>query len=466
MEQQSNMTQGSVWKLVIKLALPMVVAQVVNLLYNIVDRMFVGRIEGIGTIALGGVGVYLPIGIIIMAFGLWIGTGGAPKAAIELGKGNKEQAEKYLGTCVPPLVVLGVLITAVLLLFGRQILPLFGATETNLPYAHTYLNIIAVGVIFNILTTGLNAFINTQGKTLMGMMSILLGAVVNIVLDAVFILGLRMGVAGAALATVIGQAASCVWVVGFLLSRKSTIRIKRKNIAPSFRLLREIMVLGTATFISTAVESVVNIVLNFALKTYGAIALVGYATDGATLAISAGTIITTAASLILLPINGFTQGAQPVISYNYGAGRYDRVGQAIRASCTICTICAAVFCVLIMLVPQFFAGLFSTDAEVIAVVRPMLRIHVSAMALLGVQTSLQQSFVARAMPKLSIGLAFARKLLYVPLLLLLPALAAPASSVTAIYLAEPFSDLFAVSVTAICYLATRKSLSFRKPAKI
>lgn len=464
--QTSNMTQGSVWKLVIKMALPMVVAQVVNLLYNIVDRMFVGRIQGIGTVALGGVGIYLPIGIIIMAFSLWVGTGGAPKAGIALGRGDRDQAEKYLGTCVLPLAVLGGIITAVLLLFGGQMLPLFGATETNLPYALTYLNIISMGVVFNMIATGLNTFINTQGKTLMGMTSILIGAVVNIVLDAVFILGFHMGVAGAALATVIGQVISCIWVVSFLLSRKSAIRIKRKYIIPDFQRLGEIISLGASAFISTAVESLVNIALNFVLKTYGAIALVGYSTDGATLAISAGTIITTAAALILLPINGFTQGAQPVISYNYGAGRNDRVIQAIRASCTICTVCAAILCILIILVPQFFAGLFSADKDIIAIVRPLLRSHVSAMALLGIQTSLQQSFVARDLPKLSIRLAATRKLLYVPLLFLLPAMAAPADRVAAIYLTEPFSDMFAVSITVMCYFATRKSLSYHNTARL
>ena len=464
--KQTDMTKGSVWKLVVKMSLPMVVAQVVNLLYTVVDRMFVGRIEGVGTVALGGVGVYLPIGIIIMAFALWIGTGGAPKAAIELGKGDRKQAEKYLGTCVVPLIALGAAMTTVLLLFGRQLLPLFGATEGNMSYALTYLRIIAIGVIFNTLTTGLNAFINTQGKTLIGMMSVLLGAVVNIVLDALFILGFHMGVEGAALATVIGQAVSCVWVVGFLLSKKSTLRIRKKDLKPELRLLGTIMALGTATFISTAIESVVTIVLNFVLKKYGAAALTGFATDGATLAISVSTIITMASSFILLPINGFTQGVQPVISYNYGAGRNDRVKKAIHASCIICTTYTALFCALIFVLPQVFAGLFSTDVEVIAIVCPLIRIYVSVMALMGIQTSLQQSFVARGMAGLSIGVALARKALYVPLLLLLPALASVASSVTAIYLAEPISDLFAVVVTVICYAATHKTLSTHQTAEL
>ena len=460
--KNQDMTQGSVWKLVVKMAIPMVVAQVVNLLYNIVDRMFVGRIEGVGTVAIGGVGIYMPIGIIIMAFSLWVGTGGAPKAAIELGKGNHDKAEKILGTCVLPLAALGIVLMAVLLLFGRRLLPLFGATEANLPYALDYVNIIAIGVVFNTLTTGLNAFINTQGKTLIGMMSILIGAVVNIVLDAVFIMGLHMGVRGAALATIIGQGISCIWVAGFLLSKKSTIRIKKKNLLPNPRLLGGILALGTATFISTAFESVVTIALNYALKKYGALSLVGYATDGATLAISVSTIITMASSFITLPINGFTQGLQPVISYNYGAGRQDRVKQAIRASCVICTGCAVVFCALIMLVPHLFAGMFSTDPDVIRVVQPLIRIYVSCMALLGIQTTLQQSFVARGMAKLSIGMAITRKALYLPLVLLLPAVAAAANGVTAIYLAEPISDVFATAVTVICYFATRKALAGTK----
>lgn len=457
--EKSDMTQGSVWQLVMKTALPMVIAQVVNMLYNIVDRIFIGKIEGVGTVALGGVGIYLPIGIIVMAFALWIGSGGAPKAAIEMGRKDKSAAEKILGNCVLPIVFIGIVITGVLLLFDRQILPLFGATETNLPYALEYTNMIAIGTVFNMLAVGLNTFINTQGKTLMGMMSILIGAVVNLVLDAVFVLGMGMGVKGAAIATVIGQCISCIWVVGFLLSKKSMLRIRRENLIPQPNLLGGIVALGIAAFITTSVESLVTIVLNFVLKKYGAAALTGYPIDGATLAISVSAIITMASSFILMPINGFTQGIQPIISYNYGAGRNDRVKKAALVSCTVCTIYAATICAVLVIAPQLFAGMFTSDIDVINIAMPFLRIYVSAMTLLGIQTTIQQYFAALGMARYSIGIAISRKFLYVPLLLLLPALVSTTNSITAIYIAEPLSDLFAFMVTIILFIMKRKFLA-------
>ncbi len=447
---------GSVTKVLLKTAMPMVVAQVVNMLYNVVDRMFVGKIPDIGAIALGGIGIYLPISIIIMAFSLWIGGGGAPKAAILMGKQDNEEAEKILGCCVLPIVVLGILCVIILRGFGIVILPAFGATATNLPYALEYLNIIVIGIVFNMLTTGLNSFINTQGKTLIGMMSILIGAVVNIILDAVFILGMNMGVAGAAWATVIGQVLSALWVVGFLFSKKSSIRIRKENLIPDMRMLVDIMVLGIASFIMTAVESLVTIILNYVLKKYGAEALSGYLTDGSTLAISVSTIITMASSFILMPINGFTQGLQPVISFNYGAGNEGRVKKAIRVSCVICTAYATVLCGFLLLMPQVFAGMFTVDQDVIYIASRLLRIYVCAMWMLGIQSTIQQSFVARGMAKQSIMIAFARKALYVPLLIVLPMLVAAKSSMTAIYVAEPVSDIFAVAVTVIAYIVIAK----------
>lgn len=456
---ESAMTQGSIWKLVIKMAMPMVIAQIVNMLYNIVDRIFVGHIAGVGTIALGGVGIYLPISIIIMAVSLWIGAGGAPKAAIQLGKGNRLEAERIMGCCILPIFLLGIVITILLWIFGSEILPLFGATDANLPFALSYLNTMAFGIVCFMLSMGLNTFINTQGKTLMGMISILSGAIVNIILGAVFIFGLRMGVEGAALATVLSQIVSCIWVIGFLVSKKSIIRIRQKYLIPDLKLLGEITLLGLATFITTAVESIVTIVLNLVLKKYGADALTGYSTDGSTLAISVSTIITMASSFILMPINGFTQGIQPVISYNYGAGRNDRVKRTIAVSCIICTCYAAVICAVLIVAPQLFIRLFTADSEIILLTGSLLRIYISGMVLLGIQSTLQQSFVSRGLAGYSIGIALVRKVLYVPLLFILPVLTNISNSITAIYIAEPVSDAFAALITIVLYFITVKTLS-------
>lgn len=337
-----DLSQGNIRKLVVRTAVPMVVAQLVSMLYNIVDRIFVGRIPEIGAVALGGVGIYLPINIIFMAVSLLFGGGGAPQAAIALGAGDRKKAERYLGCCFLPLLVSGVLFSLCLFFFGEQILPLFGATGTNLPYALPYVRIICLGIPCSMLITGMNIFINTQGKTMVGMISVIIGAVINIVLDAVFILGLNMGVAGAAWATVIGQVVSAVWVIGYLSSSHSLIRIRKSNLIPDRKTLGSIVTLGISNFITTGAESIVNILLNFSLKKYGAAALAGYAVDGATLAISVGTIVTATSSFIRQPINGFCQGLQPVISYNYGAGKKERVHQAVVCSIVITTAYAAV----------------------------------------------------------------------------------------------------------------------------
>lgn len=454
----ADLARGSVRTLVLRTAIPMVVAQLVSMLYNIVDRIFVGQIPDIGAVALGGIGVYLPINIILMAFSLLFGGGGAPQAAIALGAGDKERAEKYLGNCLIPIAGLGVLLSAALFLFGWQLLPLFGATEANLAYALEYTRILCIGIPFSMLVTGMNIFINSQGKTFIGMASVSIGAVINIALDAVFIFGLNMGVAGAALATVIGQAASAAWVLAFLCSRHSAIRLRPKNLVPQRNVLANTVSLGISNFITTGAESIVNIVMNFSLKNYGPVALSGFAIDGATLAISAATIITTTSSFIRLPINGFSQGLQPVISYNYGAGNMERVKKSIRFSILVTTGYAGILWLLLMAIPQGFAQFFTDDSAIIQVSGSLIRIYVFGMLLSGIQSVLIQSFVARGMKKYSLIVSLTCKGLYIPLLLILPALVPPAYSVMAIYAAQAITDVLSTMFILFLYQKTVKRL--------
>lgn len=451
-----DLSQGNIKKLVLQTAVPMVVAQLVSMLYNIVDRIFVGRIPEIGAIALGGVGIYLPINILFMAVSLLFGGGGAPQAAIALGAGDRKKAERYLGCCLLPLVISGTVFSLCLFLFGKQIFPLFGATGANLPYAIQYIQIICIGIPFSMLITGMNIFINTQGKTLIGMVSVIIGAVINLVLDAVFILGLNMGVAGAAWATVIGQAVSAVWVIGYLISPCSAIRIRVSNLIPDLQTLVSIVTLGISNFITTGAESLVNIFLNNSLRKYGATALAGYAIDGATLAISVGTIVTATSSLIRQPINGFCQGLQPVISYNYGAGKKERVRKAIRFSIFLTTAYAAVLWLFMMAAPGTFSQMFTDSGDVIDASKSLIRVYVFGMIFSGVQSTLIQSFIARGMKKYSLLVSAFSKGLYVPFLLILPAVVKPAYSVLAIYGAQALTDVIGVMFIAMLYRREQK----------
>lgn len=455
-ETQLDLARGDIKKLVIQTAVPMVIAQVVSMLYNIVDRIFVGRIPDIGAVALGGIGIYLPINILFMAVSLLFGGGGAPKAAIALGAGNQKKAEEYLGCCVAPLVTAGVLFGICLYFLGKQILPLFGATDTNLVYAVEYVKIICFGIPFSMLTTGLNIFINTQGKTSFGMMSVVLGAVINIVLDATFILGLDMGVAGAAWATVIGQVVSGIWVVGFLCSGHSSIRIKRCHLLPRIGMLWDIVTLGISNFITTGAESIVNIILNNSLKKYGALALKGFSVDGATLALTVGTIVTATSSFIRQPINGFSQGLQPVISYNYGADRHDRVKDAIRFAIIVTTLYAAALWLFMMAAPGTFSQMFTGSSEVVGISENLIRIYVLGMIFSGVQSILVQAFIARGMKSYSLVMSLFCKGMYIPFLLILPMFAPVKYGVAAIYSAQAVTDILAVIFCVVLYKKSSK----------
>ena len=321
-------------------------------------------------------------------------------------------------------------------------------------YSVEYVRIICLGIPFSMLIIGLNTFINTQGRTFIGMVSVIIGAFINIVLDAVFVLALDMGVAGAAWATVIGQTISAVWVVGFLSSGHSAIRIRKENLIPDIRVLKSITSLGISSSITTGAESLVNIILNYSLKKYGALALTGYTVDGATLAMSAATIITSTSSFIRLPINGFSQGLQPVISYNYGAGRADRVKQAIRFAIIITTAYAGLLWIILMVTPGTFTQMFTNNTDVVTVSESLIRVYIFGMILSGIQSTMVQAFSARGMRKHSLIISLLCKGLYVPLLLLFPFLVPAKYSLAAIYAAQPVTDVIATLISFRLYKRT------------
>ncbi len=319
----NDLGSGSVGKLLLKLAAPAILAQVVNMLYNIVDRMYIGHIPEIGVSALTGVGLCFPIIILITAFSSLIGMGGAPRAAIFMGKREKEKAEEILGNCVTALVVIAVLLTIVFLVFGRPLLILFGASENTIGYALDYMQIYVCGTIFVQMALGLNSFITTQGFSLISMLTVAIGAVTNIVLDPILIFGFQMGVQGAALATIISQAVSSVWVLRFLTGKKTKLRIQKKYLRVRAGILLPVLGLGVSPFVMQSTESLLNICLNASLSRYGG-----------DLAVGAMTIMSSVMQICTLPLQGLTQGAQPIISFNFGAGKVDRIKKAFRLAIT------------------------------------------------------------------------------------------------------------------------------------
>lgn len=413
---------------------PSVLAQIVNVLYNIVDRIYIGRIPDVGSLALTGVGVTFPIITIISAFAGFASGGGAPLAAIALGQKNRERAEKILGSSTSLLLFFSVLLMAFFFVFQTPLLYLFGASDNTIGYASTYISIYLVGTVFVELAVGLNTFISCQGHARTAMCSVLIGAVVNIGLDPVFIFVLHMGVSGAALATVLSQALSAAWVLRFLTSKKSGIRLSLRTMKPDFTILGSVMALGISPFIMSATESAITIVMNHGLQTYGGDLYVG-----------SMTILQSVLQLIFVPVNGFTNGVQPIISYNFGAGQFDRVRQTIRRMIAITFTATFVYVVFAMLRPALFAGLFTTDPELIAIVAKVLPVYIAGMAIFGLQSGVQSSFLGLGQAKISLFIALLRKvILLIPLALILPHF----FGVMGVYYAEPIADVCSV-VTAV-----------------
>ena len=426
-------------KLLVKLAVPTVVAQLVNMLYNIVDRIYIGHMPGDGSLALTGVGVCLPLIMIISAFAALVASGGAPRASIAMGKGDHGLAEKLLGGCFTLQIVISAILTAVMLIFSRDLLLMFGASENTIGYAADYMRIYAIGTLFVQLTLGMNAFITAQGFATTGMLTVLIGAVANIALDPLFIYGLGMGVRGAALATVISQGLSCVWVICFLRGKKTLLRLKRENLLVSPKLILPCVALGLAAFIMQSSESMISVCFNSSLLRYGGDVAVG-----------AMTILSSVMQFAMLPLQGIAQGAQPISSYNYGARNADRVRQTFRLLLRVCLAYSMVLWAGIMLFPRGFAGIFTPDAELLDFTARALRIYCAMLFLFGIQIACQMTFVSIGNAPCSILVAVLRKfVLLLPLIFLLPSLLP--DKVTAVYLAEPVADAIAVTCTALLF---------------
>ena len=426
-------------KLLVKLAVPTVVAQLVNMLYNIVDRIYIGHMPGDGSLALTGVGVCLPLIMIISAFAALVASGGAPRASIAMGKGDHDLAEKLLGGCFTLQIVISAILTAVMLIWSRDLLLMFGASENTIGYAADYMRIYAIGTLLVQLTLGMNAFITAQGFATTGMLTVLIGAVANIALDPLFIYGLGMGVRGAALATVISQGQSCVWVICFLRGKKTLLRLKRENLLVSPKLILPCVALGLAAFIMQSSESMISVCFNSSLLRYGGDVAVG-----------AMTILSSVMQFAMLPLQGIAQGAQPISSYNYGARNADRVRQTFRLLLRVCLVYSMVLWAGIMLFPRGFAGIFTPDAELLDFTARALRIYCAMLFLFGIQIACQMTFVSIGNAPCSILVAVLRKfVLLLPLIFLLPSLLP--DKVTAVYLAEPVADAIAVTCTALLF---------------
>ena len=426
-------------KLLVKLAVPTVVAQLVNMLYNIVDRIYIGHMPGDGSLALTGVGVCLPLIMIISAFAALVASGGAPRASIAMGKGDHDLAEKLLGGCFTLQIVISAILTAVMLIWSRDLLLMFGASENTIGYAADYMRIYAIGTLLVQLTLGMNAFITAQGFATTGMLTVLIGAVANIALDPLFIYGLGMGVRGAALATVISQGLSCVWVICFLRGKKTLLRLKRENLLVSPKLILPCVALGLAAFIMQSSESMISVCFNSSLLRYGGDVAVG-----------AMTILSSVMQFAMLPLQGIAQGAQPISSYNYGARNADRVRQTFRLLLRVCLVYSMVLWAGIMLFPRGFAGIFTPDAELLDFTARALRIYCAMLFLFGIQIACQMTFVSIGNAPCSILVAVLRKfVLLLPLIFLLPSLLP--DKVTAVYLAEPVAYVIAVTCTALLF---------------
>ena len=428
-----------VGRLLFKLSVPAVVAQMITMLYNIVDRIYIGHMPGDGSLALTGVGVCMPIIMIVTAFAALVSSGGAPRASIFMGKKDLDTAEKILGGCFALQVILSVILTVVLLVFNKSFLMAFGASENTISYATAYMNIYAVGTIFVQLTLGMNAFITAQGNAKTGMMTVIIGAVCNIVLDPIFIYGFHLGVRGAAMATVISQTVSCIWAISFLCGKRTLLRLKPGNFLAGPKVVLPCIALGLATFIMQGSESVISVCFNSSLLKYGGDTAVG-----------AMTILSSVMMFAMLPLQGLGQGAQPISSYNYGARNVDRVKKTFRLLLICSFTYAVVLWAALELFPQVFAGIFTSDPELRSYAARVLRIYCGALFMMGIQMACQMTFVSMGKAVCSIIVAVVRKfVLLIPLIYIVPHLVA--DQTIGVYLAEPVADFLAVTFTVILF---------------
>lgn len=445
--QNTDLGRDSIGKLMFKLSAPAIIAQIVNVLYNIVDRIFIGRMQG-GDLAMAGVGVAFPIILIISAFSYLVGMGGAPLAAIKMGEDDNDSAEKIMGNSFLLLIVISIILTVGFLLFKEPILVAFGASEQTLGYGLDYISIYVLGTVFVQIALGMNAYINTQGFAKIGMMTVAIGALINIVLDPILIFKLNLGVKGAALATLTAQAVSAAWVLKFLFGNKSILKIKKKNLKLDKKIIISIVGLGMAPFIMQSTESLVLISLNTQLAKYGG-----------DLAIGAMTIMSSIMQMVMLPMSGLTQGAQPIISYNYGAKNMDRVKKAFKLCLISCLVYSTTVWLILMISPEMIVRIFNSDPRLLEITSSSIKIYFAGIFMFGIQISCQQTFLSLGQAKISLFLALLRKIiLLIPLVFILPMFIN--NGLFAVLLAEPVADILAALTTAICFaIFYKKTLS-------
>lgn len=442
MAARKDMGTGSVKALMIQMALPAVVAQVVNLLYNIVDRIYIGHIPEIGGTALTGVGLFTPLLMLITAFAALAGSGGAPRAAIAMGEGRKDSAEKIMGNCFTTLMLFALVLTPVLYVLAPWLIGIFGGSENTLPYALEYGRIYILGSVLVLVVMGMNPFITTQGFSKISMLSTVIGAVINIVLDPVFIFLLDMGVRGAALATVLSQAVSAAWILRFLTGNQTNLKLQRIHLRLEKKVILPCLGLGVSSFVMISTESLLSVSFTSSLARYGGDVAVG-----------AMTVLNSLNQLVSMPMTGICQGGQPIISYNYGAGKTNRVREAFYCQFTACIAYSGLFWCLAMAAPRLLAGIFTDDAALVNYAAWAIRIFLAAGFSVGFQMSCQQAFVALGQAKISLFMACLRKLiLLIPLIFLLPLFFPnPADKAMAVFLAEPVSDFLAATVTTCTF---------------
>ena len=436
---KQDMGTGSVKRLMVQMAVPALVGQVVNLLYNIVDRIYIGHLPEIGGLALTGVGLFTPILMLVTAFAMLAGAGGAPRAAIAMGQGNKEKAEQILGNCFVVLMILAVILTGVFYHTCPNLLRLFGASDATLPYAVEYAQIYILGSIFVLTVMGMNAFITTQGFAKISMLTTVIGAGINIVLDPVLMFGFNMGVKGAAVATVLSQAVSAVWILRFLTGKQTILKLRLKNMKLIPSVILPCLGLGISSFIMISTESVLSISFTSSLAEFGGDVAVG-----------AMTVLTSINQLITMPLSGVCQGGQPLISYNYGAKKFDRVKEAFFCQFGVCVAYTVLFWAAMMIFPNFFAGIFTSDVALVEYTAWAIRIFLACGFSVGFQISCQQAFMALGQAKISLVMALLRKvILLIPLIFVLPNFFA--DKAFAVFLAEPVADIVAAAVTTFMF---------------
>ena len=446
-----NMGTGNVKKLLAQLAIPAIVAQVINLLYNVVDRIYIGHIPEVGASALTGVGLFMPILMLINAFAMLAGSGGAPRAAIAMGQKDNDTAEKIVGNCFSLLLGFAAVLTVVFYVSAPTLLTLFGASDVTLPYAVAYARIYILGSVFVLIVMGMNPFITTQGFARVSMLTTIIGAVINIILDPIFIFVFDMGVKGAALATVLSQAVGAVWILQFLTGKKTILRLKKENMKLLPSIILPCLGLGISTFVMLSTESLLSISFTSSLSRYGG-----------DIAVGAMTIIISVSQLVVMPLQGICQGGQPIISYNYGANNKERVKEAFFTQFGSCVVYTTVFWLVLMFVPQIFVGMFTNDTALIEYTTWTIRVYMAGIFALGFQISCQQSFMALGQAKISLLLACLRKIiLLIPLIFILPVFFE--NKVFAVFLAEPVSDIIAAAVTTITFLTQFNRILKKEP---